>query len=138
MPKIIQLMYTTNKGLWNGLLLGLGDDGVTYKASPSEGWVVCMESLENYAVRKLKASHSVKPISRECTTPVLSGQRLHDMLEGGWSVTKMDMPCGGKWAWVRKVEGHELHGGDIFGCVCHTTYRAIEAFINEEGTPWSV
>ena len=39
--KIIQLLLTTNNNLWQGSLLGLGDDGIVYRHDEHfDGWVV--------------------------------------------------------------------------------------------------
>jgi hypothetical protein len=37
MPKIIQILITPNDSTWQGRLLGLSDDGVTY-AAENDGW----------------------------------------------------------------------------------------------------
>lgn len=37
-PQIIQLLMTPNDATWQGVLIGLGSDGVTYVCGPSGRW----------------------------------------------------------------------------------------------------
>ena len=37
-PKIVQLILTPNDSIWQGVLLGLGDDGATYYCDKSGRW----------------------------------------------------------------------------------------------------
>ena len=37
-PKIIQILIAPNDALWQGMILGLGDDGVTYRAGSKNTW----------------------------------------------------------------------------------------------------
>jgi len=47
-PKIIQLLLTENNGTWQGRLLGLGNDGVTYVAE-KEGWKLFITKIHETA-----------------------------------------------------------------------------------------
>lgn len=41
--KIIQIVPMENNATWQGVILGLGDDGVVYEFSTSEQkWIVCI------------------------------------------------------------------------------------------------
>jgi len=37
-PKIIQILIAPNDATWQGILLGLGDDGVTYQVGTGTKW----------------------------------------------------------------------------------------------------
>lgn len=45
--KIIQLLKTENDAKWQGRLLGLGDDGVTYECGPVGRWEEFIPPLDN-------------------------------------------------------------------------------------------
>jgi hypothetical protein len=37
-PKIIQILIAPNDSTWQGILLGLGDDGITYQVETGTKW----------------------------------------------------------------------------------------------------
>jgi len=37
-PKIIQILIAPNDSTWQGILLGLGDDGITYRVGTGTRW----------------------------------------------------------------------------------------------------
>jgi hypothetical protein len=43
-PKIIQILVTPNDDSWQGMLLGLSDDGVVYRVE-EDGWVAMIKPL---------------------------------------------------------------------------------------------
>ena len=38
-PKIIQILVTENNEIWQGMLIGLGDDGLVYHQSRGDIWI---------------------------------------------------------------------------------------------------
>jgi len=44
-PKIVQLLLTPNDIVWQGRLLGLGSDGVTYEVGDNTRWVPMIAPL---------------------------------------------------------------------------------------------
>ena len=46
-PKIVQLLLCHNDNQWQGRLLGLGSDGVTYECGPKGAWVPFIPPLEH-------------------------------------------------------------------------------------------
>ena len=52
-PKIIQILIAPNDSTWQGILLGLGDDGITYQVGTGAKWepmIPPINSLENSLV----------------------------------------------------------------------------------------
>lgn len=43
--KIIQIVFSPNDSTWQGRLLGLGDDGVTYELGPEGHWLIFIPPL---------------------------------------------------------------------------------------------
>lgn len=54
-PKIIQLLMAPNTERWQGILLGLGDDGVTYEAC-NDGWNPLIKPIENNSINDIRAA----------------------------------------------------------------------------------
>jgi len=53
-PKIIQILIAPNDSTWQGILLGLGDDGITYQVGTGTKWEPMIRHLgfkENAKVR---------------------------------------------------------------------------------------
>ena len=46
-PKIIQILIAPNDAIWQGILLGLGDDGITYQVGTGTKWEPMIPDL-NY------------------------------------------------------------------------------------------
>jgi hypothetical protein len=44
-PKIIQLLLTPNDSNWQGMLLGLADNGDTYRLDHADGWVIWFDGI---------------------------------------------------------------------------------------------
>lgn len=44
-PKIIQLLITPNDSNWQGILLGLADNGDTYRLDHADGWVIWFDGI---------------------------------------------------------------------------------------------
>ena len=44
-PKIIQLLLTPNDSNWQGMLLGLADNGDTYRLDDTDGWVIWFDGI---------------------------------------------------------------------------------------------
>lgn len=38
-PKIIQIVVTENNSVWQGIILGLGDDGIVYTLNHKNEWI---------------------------------------------------------------------------------------------------
>jgi hypothetical protein len=58
-PKIIQLLLTPNDSNWQGMLLGLADNGDTYRLDHAEGWVIWFDGIskENANCDATEGSH---------------------------------------------------------------------------------
>lgn len=56
-PKIIQLLIAPNNSHWQGMLLGLANNGDTYRLDSEDGWVIWFdgisEKIETQAEYKL-------------------------------------------------------------------------------------
>jgi hypothetical protein len=44
-PKIIQLLLTRNDSNWQGMLLGLADNGDTYRLDHADRWVIWFDGI---------------------------------------------------------------------------------------------
>ena len=44
-PKIIQILITPNDLMWQGILVGLGDDGITYQVGTGTKWEPMIDAL---------------------------------------------------------------------------------------------
>lgn len=44
-PKIIQLLLAPNDSNWQGMLLGLADNGDTYRLDHADGWVIWFDGI---------------------------------------------------------------------------------------------
>ena len=44
-PKIVQLLLTPNDSNWQGMLLGLADNGDTYRLDHADGWVIWFDGI---------------------------------------------------------------------------------------------
>ena len=54
-PKIIQLLMCRNDNVWQGVLLGLGDDGVTYHCQ-GDTWQPCIPKLAHKEIELAEAN----------------------------------------------------------------------------------
>tara|TARA_R110000772_G_scaffold51939_2_gene119203 strand:- start:583 stop:1053 length:471 start_codon:yes stop_codon:yes gene_type:complete len=45
-PKIIQILIAPNDSTWQGILLGLGDDGITYKVGLGTDWEPMIDNIK--------------------------------------------------------------------------------------------
>jgi len=50
-PKIIQLLLTPNDSDWQGALLGLADNGDTYRLDHADGWVIWFDGISKANVQ---------------------------------------------------------------------------------------
>lgn len=57
--KIVQLLLTPDGPLWQGRLLGLGSDGVTYEVGEGTRWVPMIAPLGYQPNTKAEARHHV-------------------------------------------------------------------------------
>ena len=89
-PKIIQLLMSPNDSVWQGVLLGLGDDGATYHCQ-GDTWQPYIPPLElqDKATEQRDSIegmyHKVIAAVLECD-PIPACQREDDQLEPPWEV----------------------------------------------------
>jgi hypothetical protein len=85
-PKIVQLLLTPNDSNWQGMLLGLADNGDTYRLDHADGWVIWFDGIPKQndesihpecAKTMLTINDTPKPDTAEQPAEVVGGDGLY-------------------------------------------------------------